>query len=66
MVRPFIWYDDLDPLTLELDLLFKNFNLGHYFLLIGVRGFIFHMCIPYGEAFFLYHDLDPPTFELGV
>jgi hypothetical protein len=64
MVRPFIWYHDLDPLTLEFDLLFKNFNLGHNFWFVGGRAFIFHLCIPSGKTFLLiswpwHSDLGP-------
>ena len=29
----------------------KNFNLGHFFLTIKDRAFIFHMCIPYDKTF---------------
>ena len=41
------------PLTLEFDLLFKHFNLGHNFWLVDAKGFIFHMCIFYGKIFHL-------------
>jgi hypothetical protein len=41
------------PLTLEFNLLFKNFNLAHNFRLVSGRAFIFHMCIPSGETFHL-------------
>ena len=42
---------DLVTLTLEFDLLFKNFNLGHSFLTGKGRAFIFHMYIPCDKAF---------------
>jgi hypothetical protein len=53
LARPSIWYHD--PLTFDLgiDLLFKNFNLGHNFCLVGGRAFIFYMCIPSGKTFHL-------------
>ena len=55
MVRPFVWYHDLDPLTFELGVwpTFKNFNFGHTIWLVGARGFIFHMCIPSSKTFHL-------------
>jgi hypothetical protein len=28
----------------------QNFNLGYKFGLVGVRAFIFHMCIPCGKT----------------
>jgi hypothetical protein len=40
-------------LTLEFDLLFKNFNLAHNFRLVGGRAFIFHKFILYGKIFHL-------------
>ena len=42
---------DLVTLTLEFDLLLKNFNLGHSFLTRRGRAFIFHMYIPCDKAF---------------
>ena len=42
---------DLVTLTLEFDLLLKNFNLGHSFLTRRDRAFIFHMYIPCDKAF---------------
>ena len=54
---------DLVTLTLEFDLLLKNFNLGHSFLTRRGRAFIFHMYIPCDKAFpwvpkFLTQHLD--------
>jgi hypothetical protein len=59
MMRPFIWYHNLDPLTLEFDLLIKNFNLDCNFWLVGAGAFIFHMCIPSGKTFHLIPWLWP-------
>ena len=42
---------DLVTLTLEVDLLLKNFNLGHSFLTRRGRAFIFHMYISCDKAF---------------
>ena len=33
-------------LALKLNLLLKNFNLGHNFLTTSDKAFILHMCIP--------------------
>ena len=38
-------------LTLEIDLLLKNFNLGHNFWMVSDRALIFHMCIPCDKTF---------------
>jgi hypothetical protein len=37
---------DLLTLTLNFDLLFKNFNIGHIFWMVSDRAFMFHVCIP--------------------
>ena len=37
---------DLVTLTLKIDVLLKNFNLGHNFQTRSDRAFILHMCIP--------------------
>ena len=42
---------DLVTLTLEFDLLLKNFNLGHSFLTRRGRAFIFHLYIPCDKTF---------------
>ena len=42
---------DLVTLTLEFDLLLKNFNLGHNFLTRRGRAFICHMYIPCDKTF---------------
>ena len=42
---------DLVTLTLEFDILFKNFNLGHNLWTVRDRAFIFHMCIPCDKTF---------------
>ena len=44
---------DLLTLILNLDLLFKNFNISHNFWMARVRAFIFHMGIPYDKSFYL-------------
>ena len=41
----------LMTLTLKLDLLLRNFNLGHNFLTRRDRAFILHMCIPCDKTF---------------
>ena len=38
-------------LTLKLDLLLKNFNLGYHFQTRSDRAFILHMCIPCDKTF---------------
>ena len=42
---------DLVTLTLMFDLLLNNFNLGHSFLTITGRDFIFQMNIPVDKTF---------------
>ena len=42
---------DLVTLTLEFDLLLKNFNLGYSFFTRRGWAFIFHMCIPCSKTF---------------
>jgi hypothetical protein len=44
---------DLLTLTLKLDLLFKNFNVGHIFWMVSDRTFIIHICVPYDKTFLL-------------
>ena len=49
-----LWKDiifDLMTLTLKFDLLLKNFNLDHNFLITSDRAFILHMCITYDKTF---------------
>ena len=41
----------LVTLTLKFDLLLKNFNLGHSFLIRRGRAFIFHIYIQYDKTF---------------
>ena len=41
----------LDPLTLKIDLILKNFKLGHNFHTRSDRTFILHMCIPCDKTF---------------
>ena len=38
-------------LTMTFDLLLKNFNIGHNFLILWDKVFIFGMCVPYDKAF---------------
>ena len=45
----------LVTLTLKIDLLLKNFNLGHNFQTRRGRAFILHMCIPCDETFHMVH-----------
>ena len=42
---------NLVTLTLMVDLLLKNFNLGNSFLTRRGRAFIFHICIPCSKIF---------------
>ena len=38
---------ELVTLTVTLDQLLNNFNIGHNFFIVGYRAFIFGMCVPY-------------------
>ena len=38
-------------LTVTFDLLLKNFNIGHNFLILRDGAMIFDMCVPYDKAF---------------
>ena len=42
---------DLVTLTLKFDLLLKNFNLSHNFLIRRDRDFILQMCISFDKTF---------------
>ena len=57
--RPFFWYQHFLPCDLDLGVwpIFKNFNLGYNFWMVGDRAFIFHMYIPCDKTFLLI-----PTF----
>ena len=57
---------DFVTLTLKVDLLFKNFNLGHNILTFRDRAFIFHMCIPSDKTFTSYHNFLPSDLDLEL
>ena len=42
---------NIETLTLKVDLLLKNFNIGYNVNTIRGRAFIFHMCIPNDKTF---------------
>ena len=44
---------DLVTLTLNFDLLFKNFNPGHNLWTVRDKAFIFDMCIPCDKSFYI-------------
>ena len=53
VIRPFSGTIIFNPvtLTLEFDLLFKNFNLAKIFWTVSARALIFHMSIPCDKTF---------------
>ena len=54
-------------LTLEFDLLFKNFNLANNFWTVSARALIFHMSIPCYKTFpWVYHYFLPYDIDLRV
>ena len=55
VMRPFSGYHIFYPvtLTLEFDLLFKNFKLANNFSIVSARASIFHMSIPCDKTFLL-------------
>ena len=66
MTRPFQWYHKFERvnLTVTFDLLFKNFNIGHLFVILRDSIFIFGMCVPYDKVFQVVPNVELwPTFE---
>ena len=47
---------DLVALTLKIDLLFENFNIGHIFLTGRGRAFIFNISVTREKAFHHVHQ----------
>ena len=69
-----LWQDLLcctiifDPvtLTLEFDLLLKNFNHGHSFLTGRVRTFILHICVHCDKTFYVVPSFLTSDLDLGA
>ena len=52
-----------NPLTLEVDLLFENFNRANNYSTLRARVFIIHMNIPCDSIFLLVLNLLTLTFD---
>jgi hypothetical protein len=55
---------DLVTLTLLLDLLIENFNLGYIFWLVGIRALTFQMSVPCDKTYPWVWKVDLLTFVL--